>query len=912
MIFTFYSYKGGVGRSMALANVGVMLAQRGHQVIACDWDLEAPGLGSYFASDSQPLRELRERPGIIDLILEYKAVMAGTDVSLPDDAEVCAQIGDMRVRRPLDRLVEVFRPSSGDGILRLLTAGCRTDESERRYVNEVQRFDWSDFYENWAGNSYIEFLRRDLDGEADFVLVDSRTGITEQGGVCSHHLADVVVLMTGANDQHLAGSRWMAETLRHPTLTQQRGDRSLRVLPVASRLEITAEEEGLAEFREQFREKFQQIVPSELGAPDRFLRDTEIPYIPAYSFRERLVALEADRRRSRELHEAYVRLTDTIVDLAHRAGGLPARVLLCYAHQDRDWCDRLRAHLGQLTHSGELRAFHDRDVQASSDGTGELETSLRSSEVIVLLISPQFLASRWCTKEIVGAVRDSSLSGGRVVPVIIDYCNWSAFEFGKYQAMPRDGSKEVRPLVTWPNSNLALAEIAREIQLILKRRDKSLVEPLDRSRLPHAFLSYTLFDDRHDGGAISELCRRLASAVRAVTGLPFEIFQDVGGIGVGEHWRSKLDEMLNEARFFIPILTPSYFTSKPCREELEKFLRAEAERGRNDLVLPIYYIECDVLEDDDLRAADPLASMLHERQRQDWRELRFEPFGTKDVRRALELLAREIVKARRRPMLPPSTREPAPLIPGTVFRDIDAPWCPELVVIPPGEFMMGSTEVQRQWAVRKGARQEWVEHEQPQHLVHIAYPFAVGRHPITFEEYGHFARTTGRAQPGDEGWGRVRRPVINVDWEDSKAYVEWLAAETGQPYRLLSEAEWEYACRAGTTTRYWWGDGITAKNANYERNVGRTSEVGSYPVNPFGLYDTHGNVWEWVEDRWHDSYNGAPDDGSAWIAGSDSRLVLRGGSWVDAPWHVRSANRGRVSPGSRKDTGFRVARTLTS
>jgi TIR domain len=168
------------------------------------------------------------------------------------------------------------------------------------------------------------------------------------------------------------------------------------------------------------------------------------------------------------------------------------------------------------------------------------------------------------------------------------------------------------------------------------------------SKPPHAFLSYTRFDDQHEGGAISEFRKRLASAVRAVTGEPFEIFQDVDGIGLGERWRGKLDEMLDEARFFIPIVTPSYFKSKACREELEKFLRAEAERGRTDLVLPIYYIESDVLEDDGLRAGDPLAKVIHERQRQDWRDLRFDPFNAGPVRRGLEQLAREIVQARRR------------------------------------------------------------------------------------------------------------------------------------------------------------------------------------------------------------------------------------------------------------------------
>ena len=182
---------------------------------------------------------------------------------------------------------------------------------------------------------------------------------------------------------------------------------------------------------------------------------------------------------------------------------------------------------------------------------------------------------------------------------------------------------------------------------------------------PDAFLSYTRFDDQHHRGAISEFRRRLADAVRAVSGEPLEIFQDVDGIGIGEHWPDKLDQMLDQARLFIPIVTPSYFTSKACREELEKFLHAEAERGRNDLVLPIYYIECDVLEDDDLRAADPLASKLHERQRQDWRELRFKRFEAVSVRQDLGRLAREIAKARRTRM---PRRADAPISPARVER----------------------------------------------------------------------------------------------------------------------------------------------------------------------------------------------------------------------------------------------------
>jgi F-box protein 11 len=165
---------------------------------------------------------------------------------------------------------------------------------------------------------------------------------------------------------------------------------------------------------------------------------------------------------------------------------------------------------------------------------------------------------------------------------------------------------------------------------------------------PDAFLSYARFDDQHDGGAISEFRLRLANAVRAATGKPFQIFQDVDGIGLGEKWADKLDQILDEARFFVPIITPSYFTSSACRGELEKFLRAEADRGRADLVLPIYCMECDLLEDPALRAEDLLATAIHERQRQDWRELRYEPFDAPDVRRALDRLARDVVRARHR------------------------------------------------------------------------------------------------------------------------------------------------------------------------------------------------------------------------------------------------------------------------
>jgi formylglycine-generating enzyme required for sulfatase activity len=226
------------------------------------------------------------------------------------------------------------------------------------------------------------------------------------------------------------------------------------------------------------------------------------------------------------------------------------------------------------------------------------------------------------------------------------------------------------------------------------------------------------------------------------------------------------------------------------------------------------------------------------------------------------------------------------------FRDIEAPWCPELVAIPPGKFMMG---------------------EGQQHEVQFLSCFAIGRYLVTFEEYGCFAKAAGRGPPHDYfGAGSGRCPVIDVSWGNAQAYVQWLSRETGCLYRLPSEAEWEYACRAGTTTRHSWGDDDpTVAQANFGLNVGAPTEVGAYLPNLWGLYDMHGNVWEWIEDCWNGSYQGAPSDGSAWTSGDCSRRVMRGGSWLDGPEYLRSAYRGGVvADGGDLNFGFRVARTL--
>ena len=236
--------------------------------------------------------------------------------------------------------------------------------------------------------------------------------------------------------------------------------------------------------------------------------------------------------------------------------------------------------------------------------------------------------------------------------------------------------------------------------------------------------------------------------------------------------------------------------------------------------------------------------------------------------------------------------------PGEVFRDCGE--CPEMVVIPAGEFMMGSPDSEPGRDADEG----------PLRRVRIGYPLAVGKFEVTFAEWDACVSAGGcNHRPNDGGWGRGSRPVVDVNWGDAQAYVKWLSRTTGQRYRLLSESEWEYAARAGTTTPFHTGSRITTAQANFSGN--QTVPVGRFGANLFGLHDMHGNVWEWVEDCWNRSYAGAPSDGSAWRSGECSRRVLRGGSWGNNPTDLRSAFRGRVGTGDRGNNGgFRVARTL--
>lgn len=225
---------------------------------------------------------------------------------------------------------------------------------------------------------------------------------------------------------------------------------------------------------------------------------------------------------------------------------------------------------------------------------------------------------------------------------------------------------------------------------------------------------------------------------------------------------------------------------------------------------------------------------------------------------------------------------------------------PKMVSLPKGRFLMGDIQ---------GIGDD---NEKPVRQVIVDRRFALSRFEVTFAEYDQFAQDTARELPNDGGWGRGQRPVINVSWEDAQAYAQWLAQQTGQPYRLPSEAEWEYAARAGTESAFWWGDALQPAMAQCDncnaQIPGKTAEVGQYPPNPWGLYDLNGNVDEWVADCYSENYMGASRTQDARTSSGCNQRVMRGGSWFDIDRLLRSSARYRHPPNASRDSwGFRVA-----
>jgi len=421
------------------------------------------------------------------------------------------------------------------------------------------------------------------------------------------------------------------------------------------------------------------------------------------------------------------------------------------------------------------------------------------------------------------------------------------------------------------------------------------------------------------------------------------LFMDVDAIPLGVDFVEEVSARVAECNFLLAIIGPSWLDARDKSgnrrlDSAHDFVRIEIATAlkRNIRVIPI------LLEGTPVPEAERLPDDIKALARRNGLDVRHGSFHAD-----MDKLVRALRGTSAPPPPLPDPRNDEPPADGRI--KVDAPiihgapdgwfkpgageleWFkdhalgPEMVIVPAAEFTMGSSPLEIT-ALKNEFLSKRYDCEGPQRIVTFKTPFVVGRFAVTFDEWNACVAYGGckRYRPGDQGWGRGKRPVISVSFDDVTAYVEWLSRKTGKTYRLLTEAEWEYAARAGTVTAFWWGDGISTAQANYNGNYtyrdGANGEyrkksvaVDAFEPNPWGLYNVHGNVWEWCEDTWHGTYDGAPTDGSAWLLGGDARLrVVRGGSWSNHPRALRAAGRDGEPPDLRDDNaGFRVARTLT-
>ena len=373
-----------------------------------------------------------------------------------------------------------------------------------------------------------------------------------------------------------------------------------------------------------------------------------------------------------------------------------------------------------------------------------------------------------------------------------------------------------------------------------------------------------------DKKVVSELYDRLKSA-------GYKPWLDKKDLIAGQNWRSVIPEAIAKSQLFIACLSSRSIAKQGfVQREFRMALTYAADRPPSSIyIIPLRFDECEIpnLRQDEygLNLRD-----LH------WLDY-WEADGFDNLERAIAF------------QYGPFTQEQQ----SNFTQDLGNGIKLEMIAIPGGTFLMG-TEDQEIKRLCKKYDTEWFENEQPQHQVTVQ-PFFMGKYSVTQAQYQQVMGKNPSHFPGD------KRPVECVSWDEAVEFCQRLSQQTGKEYRLPTEAEWEYACRARTTTPYHFGETITDKLANYSRNVAETTAVGKYPPNAFGLYDMHGNVWEWCQDDWHNNYHGAPTDGRARVSDVRITKVMRGGSWLDIPDGCRSAPRNSGTRDYRSNAvGFRV------
>ncbi|MEB3335181.1 MAG: SUMF1/EgtB/PvdO family nonheme iron enzyme [Cyanobacteriota bacterium] len=534
-------------------------------------------------------------------------------------------------------------------------------------------------------------------------------------------------------------------------------------------------------------------------------------------------------------------------------------LFISYSQKDQRWLEDLKTHLKPLEMLCDVRIWDDSRIDPGQEWLKEIEAALARARVALLLVSKNFLASEFIQrKELPSLFAAAESDGLTILWLPLLPCSWKRFrQIEQYQA--------VIP------AKLTLGEMD-EVQ-----RDRALVQITDRI---------------HD---VFERQKREQGSVRQgeAAGLTAEEARESDIQGPGDVARRSLAQRLAEETLQVERLGGE----SAARAEAERWRvaaeewRAEAEQARAEL---------ERLKNEQEEGRRPAASTAsqHPNQAADPAVLGFPLVSIPVVRGWLEKDGQEWRK-----------REEEITVSG-YREELAAGIGMTMVQIPAGEFLMGSPEDESGRSANEG----------PQHAVKLR-SYCLGQTPVTQAQWGVVAswpRIERELKTSPSRFAGPDRPVTGVSWDDAREFCRRLCKHSGRTYALPTEAQWEYACRAGTTTPFSCGETLTVEMANYDGNYtygsaprglyrGQTVEVGSFPANPWGLHDMHGNVWEWCMDPWHESYVGAPRDGNAWTNGGGESKLLRGGSWNYGPRDCRSAIRNHDSPGNVNITfGFRV------
>ena len=602
------------------------------------------------------------------------------------------------------------------------------------------------------------------------------------------------------------------------------------------------------------------------------------------------------------------------------------KVFISYSHDDKQYCDNIKKYLGQLAQCGHsVDVWADHQIKAGEEWDEAIEEKLRQADIILFLVSVNFITSRYI-KDNELAVGYERREGGsaEIIPVLLSDCMWEKTGLAKFQALPIDPSnKRAKPITTWEKDERdsvynsiaqAIADKASDIIKNRQVREKNYKLQCYREKcLEFLRQSPDLELSIAHQHSLKDFCE---------------------DNGIGEADAKKAFEEVQE---------PFRVRKKNCERYLETVKaylsdRRDLSADQTKRELKDRQLELK-LEDGDINALQPEIDRLAEEQRakeEEERKAREEEAKRKVEAERLAVLLRAKEEEERRMREEEANRGPA-LIQisadrGALVR-VGNEWQQKteritvsgyelelaegiaitMVQIPAGSFQMGSpaTEAERE------------SNEGPQHRVELQ-SFFLGQTPVTqaqWQEVASWPRVVMMLDPNPAFFKGANRPVEQVSREEAMEFCRRLSRRTKLFYTLPSEAQWEYACRASTTSPFAFGETLTPDLANYDGNFSygsgpegqyreKTMEVGSFAANAWGLQDMHGNVWEWCLDHWHDDYRGAPSDGSAWVDGGESDLrLLRGGSWDGSPRDCRSANRRSWPQGILSYlVGFRLCR----